>query len=565
MKSFFIILLSLLSISANALSGGGVGVGNGKKTFQAPQGFAVRYPEELDLKVDSKAKFEISNASMAKGEKVSTVSFTTTTNGPASLDALSAFLASSYPGKVFQSISLPGASGYFSEDRSTDHLSGIYFLLTSNQLLVQVNVDAYENANGLALVAPIVHTFSYDITPPVIQEMKVEKSEWQAGTAQKVYFHITDDNSGIALDRESIIFGSAAYSFTADTVLVAEGENWYSMEVKLSEYLPAGDYTIYSVSIRDNAGNLGGFFSLKIGDNLQNAGPALPPLSVHINNVGQSDTTPPVITALRVDNPIWQAGATQRVYFQATDDVSGIDLTHSFVNGFQSGDYEHNNMLFLPTRGPIKAAGNNWYYSDVEVGKYTRPGDFYLYGISLNDRAGNSFFITINTTNTGYDLEPYTPTPLPALKVQVVNSGEADTTPPVVKSLRVDSNVWPTGSTQKLYFEATDDLSGVYISEADARPALHGAFNCTDNKLNQTIFVDGKIQHELGDWYSIEVKVNPYFASGDYELQFLDIQDNAGNYNSLGMSTVYPGFYDLGHESDSPNSQIPILHVLVVR
>jgi hypothetical protein len=569
MKKFFsfFFLISLVSISTFA---GGVGVGNGKRVFRSPEGFAVTFSDALALKVESETAFRISNAETAPSGKVSSVHFVVTKRVD-SQASLAALVAREHPGLRFDGIKLPGAEGLYSERRSPGELHGLYYLLTGNLDLVEVSVDAFAEADGLAMVAPIVHTFTYDVSPPKPIAMRAANAVWPAGSTQKLYFRATDDNAGVAVGNFPTyiadLYGANGKPlrrgvFYGQGQTMDEGDDWYSIEIRVGAFVPPGDYVIGSMELWDRALNVGTLYVNQDGDPTYSYGGTrteIPLVHVRVTNDGPSDVTPPVFDEFRAAGGDWEAGTKQRVYFRLHDDVSGVDVARLDCLGLRSvrptfaDHYAHSGRC---RNG--RDEGNGWYSIEVELGEYLPTGDYYMDSFYLYDRAGNQVVLSTDYPYDGfYHLGGPGGPAVPVWKVKVHNGGHADKTPPRLEEIAVDTTTWQVGGTYRLRFRATDDLSGVNVGGH-----TYGyLFSLADEANRHTIYLDQEIQSDGGDWYHVDVHVSPFLRPQEYFFESLSFSDRAGN--GVNVSCDFRKPYQLCRNENGP--ALKPLRIQVVR
>lgn len=583
MKRAIFLLVAIFSLTAissfaadQGVQRGGVGVGNGRSVYRTDQGFSVVYASALTLAVHTASSFDISNEKLvAAEEKVSRISFTVSRNKAKTLAELKAMLESSFPGKSFVEGKFPGARGFFHESRDHGSLHGQYFLLTSNLDLVEVTIEAYPGGNGLAWIAPIVHTFAYDVTSPIIHELQSVGVVWESGSRQSIRVRVTDDNSGISLRNPFPAFrrvgedGSETDGlFYSLNNMVAEGGDWYRVEINVPDFLPSGDYALTWLTVFDNAINTNGVWTQKPGDSHYRDS-TIPVVRVRIVNRGKVDITQPEIIAIRPVKKEWIAGSWNRVHLQLRDDVSGIDLEKLNCEGLVLSNFPNGSYERQACRNP-RHEGGDWYSVEVMTGKFLPSGNYFVHGFEMADRAGNVTRLSPTDPFDGnYESRRKTlgrPEWVkykwgPALRVKVRNAGRADTTAPSVQEIRLDSHVWKAGSTQRFYFRATDDLSGIDTNGGK----LHGYFSLEQGIEDaRSVYVDREIVSMGNDWYYIEIKVSAHIRGGDYYLMNFSISDQLRNRSRISCykkGTPLPA--DYCENSNGPN--LPILRVRIER
>ena len=541
MKKLSCLLFVLaLASSANSFAAkvkeGGVGVGNGLKAFLAPQGFSVQYAPNLNLLVNSASEFSISNASLVHASgRNSKVSFLTTKAEVSTGQELRQRLNQLYPGLPLAEVQFPGASGLFWEEKKDGGLSGQYFLLTANGNFVEAAVEAYEDGHGLSLIAPIVRTFAYDTQAPVVTEVYAENTEWPAGTTQKVFFRVTDENSGLSgrigasfTGIDSFAQGNVNVHIYSSSELKHEGGSIYSVEFPVNQFLPRERYVLQEVSIYDNAGNIdslwaGGYASegkyyVEKKYEQKSGGPSPAILQVKVTGAGSRDISDPKFLEIRAPEAEWEAGTTQRVYVRIQDELSGVNvdtlgsvffcLTPNFP---LPGNYQ-----YLESHSP-RAEGNNWYSVAYDIPAHAPAGEFALKSLGVYDHAGNysSLFAKKLKDKNYYSYR--TRTDLPVFRVKIRNSSREDRSPPSIEELRLESNAWKAGETQRLHVRSRDDISGLSLDRLEV--LFMPDKDRSDVFRRRWIYAtapSGKLVPEGNDWYQLAIEVGAFLPEDNY-------------------------------------------------
>lgn len=543
--------LGLLLAAATAFARGGVGVGNGRMVYQSPKGFVVEYREELSLAVRSNSEFEISNRELVQErDAISRVNFLVDEREIKSLGELKKLLALEYPARTFQLMKLAGAEGYFWEERAANELRGEYFIRTEKNLLVRVTLVAHAAGNGLDWVAPVVRTFTYDETAPVILAVAAEGSSWESGTVQALRLRVRETNSGLSKKSGYVSFqrydeggkptegrfflGTYKFNWTQ------EDEENHRVELSIPGFLPPGRYLLKSFTISDLAGNLTAFAA--DNPNLENypgtgtnGRPALPLVWVTITNAGLVDTTPPRVTAIRVDSHDWLAGEKHKVYFQVKEEGSGLTLDSFSCHGIHSFPFVAGKTAYSSKCGNPMHEGGDWYSLELDLDPYLPEGEYVFVSVSIEDKAGNYFLASEHNSDRWYQSKGED-TDLPLLKVRVTNSASVDTTDPVIHEWYLESNVWKAGSTQRLYFRAEDDLAGIgefrgFAPHGWLKPVGEG-----DESLSRTIYIDRDIVSVGNGWFYAEIEVSAFIRGGEFYISHFSVADRAGNADTVRCS-----------------------------
>jgi hypothetical protein len=163
------LMLIILSACGDRLDVGGLGVGNGaapthvstQKQYPSPYGFTLAYNSVLHLD-DQRGPQDVvfDNRDLVKpGEKMSSVHLTVAEKAP-KLTALYADIATKHPDTKFFDVSFPGAKGVRGIVPDAEGaIRAYYYIITSANVLVEMKVEAFDDAQGKRLVAPIADSF----------------------------------------------------------------------------------------------------------------------------------------------------------------------------------------------------------------------------------------------------------------------------------------------------------------------------------------------------------------------------------------------------------------------
>ena len=567
--AFLLMVFSLTAISSFAEERGGVGVGNGRSVFKSEAGFSVTYADSLTLAVHSPSEFTISNVRLVKAsEKVSKIEFTATRGKVKNVAEAEALFRERHPGKEIRYLWLKGAQGLAHEERTRDRLFGIYYVVTSNGDFVEITLEAYAFGNGMELIAPIVGTFTYDLTRPVFHHVEASPGPWRAGSRQWLRLRITDDNSGVNASWASAFLHRYTPDGKREPIYVdsfgplkPEGDDWYRLDLEVGKFLPPGEYTLQSVTVHDNATNVGSVWTENPSEGLYRGPegqPRLEIVKVEITNSGRIDVRQPEILELRMDKRTWKAGTWNKLYIRARDDVSGINVRKIECGGLESVEaYKGGAFRTKECRNPKHERGD-WYSIEMLAGKFLPSAEYFLPYISVQDNASHG--LSLSNQNGQYETYRDGKKAIwgPVVRVQVRNDGRADVTPPMIHEIRVDSNVWKTGTTQRLYFRATDDLSGVAVGTN-----TYGYIVPVEKKEERrALYPDRAIHHLGGDWYYTEVQVNAYLEGGEYYLSGLSFHDRA--WNNAGIA-CWMGDLEPAPCKNKNGPEIPRLHIRIER
>jgi hypothetical protein len=312
------------------------------------------------------------------------------------------------------------------------------------------------------------------------------------------------------------------------------GHNWYSIQIQIGEYVPAGSYYLDSISIQDKARNWVNVRLKNISDsNLyffngisEWTDSNLPVVKIEVTNSRKADEQAPVISKVKVLESNLNTGDVGTLIFKATDSLSGIDL--KLVSGlfYMSSDP---GLKGLSGMGPsiqigsifyeVKDFGNDLYSIKFDVGKYLPSGEYSLTAMSIQDKAGN-----INQDSHLFS----------SVKVMVSNTNKPDVAGPVINEVKLLSSTVFRGETSTIMMKVIDDVSGV--DSALISGTFHIEGTDISQRNNSTInfsTTTGKTKSAGGDWYSVEFKIDEFVKPGKYTLRYLTVYDNARNFTIM--------------------------------
>lgn len=521
---FFAGMIFLVGASAFA---GGISVGNGKHAYISPKGFSVAYEAGLTLDVKSETDFRITNEKLVEEKQpASRVAFRVSEEGIQDLQQLQALILGRHPRMKLRPFTLAGARGYYFEAKLQGGIKGRYFLIAAGGELLDIELDAYEAGRGLELVAPIVRTLSYDIKPPKVGAVWVESPLWPAGSKQKIFFRATDDISGVSTRMADAFFrevgkdrGRHLFGYRVQE----EGGDTYSLEIETNRYMAPGRFELQSLRVFDNASNF------------VNHSP-LEKIVIEITNSGVVDETPPAWLGFRNDHSTWRVGETKRVYFRAHDSGSGLDVSSFECFGLKSVFEIRGFPRSIGSCEDPRDEGDGWYSVALAIDPFQPGGEYILDHLQIEDRAGMELVLYV-CDNPGpfyCDISRKEITSYPVFKIRLEAGELLDLQDPEILEIRFESTVWKVGETQRMLVRAKDNLSGVSYS-LDARPQLQGWVRPEKEGVPgaRTIYLDQPLMPLGGDWYFMDIEVNPHLRAGDYYLGRFSIHDRAGNYSSI--------------------------------
>jgi len=349
----------------------------------------------------------------------------------------------------------------------------------------------------------MVNNANPDTTTPVLNSINITPNSIDAGETATITINTTDDISGI----NTITFDISSPSGEQDNYISNNLEEWtdlgnntYSYNFKISEWAENGEWYVNYLYISDNAEN-----QLYLNSYNQE-------IATFTVNSSTPDITAPQLNAITITPNDINAGETFTVTIDATDDLSGLERVYVRI---QSPDqaYSVNASGYITDWNNI---GNNQYTKEVTISEWAVAGEWYVDYISISDNAGNRSYM--------YDQVFAT--------FNVNNSNPADTTDPEFNSIAISPSTITDGGAITVTVNTTDDLSGV------------GRITVLLNSPDEEQYYVTKPSIE--DWqnlgnntYSTEIQISEFAISGEWNVSYIYIVDNAGNslYNNNNISS----------------------------
>jgi phosphotransferase system HPr-like phosphotransfer protein len=270
---------------------------------------------------------------------------------------------------------------------------------------------------------------SIDFTAPEVTAVSVDKSEANPGDTVTLSIDAIDDKSGVEY--------VAVQYYTGDRYLDQQDAVYnpltgkYEVKLSITDTSRPGEWYISSIYVRDKEYNGYRYYN-EDGHDFSAA-----TFTVFNEN---ADMTPPTVTGVFVDKTEAQPGDTVKLSIDADDDKSDISyLEVQYRNDYYGPMYQE----------AVYNSETNKFEVSIPVTDETKPGQWRLYRIYIEDSQGNSdylyYFDDIDFSNGNYT---------------VVNEN-VDITAPVVNSVFVDKTDAVPGDTVKVSLNVTDDKTGV--------------------------------------------------------------------------------------------------------
>lgn len=244
-----------------------------------------------------------------------------------------------------------------------------------------------------------------------------------------------------------------------------------------------------------------------------------------------SDRQPPMFVGAGFNPPQISDGEVATLLVTATDDLAGV----RDISGVVTSPNGKAVIGFFcqPSNTP------DVYAAQVTVPKNADRGNWYVGTIYLVDRANNGKNFSFNAGTSPARL--------------MVASSQADSTPPVLRSVRVEKNSISEGETNRVTVEADDDASGI--------KSISGIF-LSPTKAARIGF-GGRPQGDGGVW-SGDIVLPKGADCGTWALQQVEVLDGADNRAIFSASDPLVGGVSFLFVGNSCDSEAPTLQSLTL-
>src|SRR4029079_6706812 len=157
-----------------------------------------------------------------------------------------------------------------------------------------------------------------------------------------------------------------------------------------------------------------------------------------------TDTTPPMVTAIQFDPPSVHDGDSVAVIVTAMDDMAGI-------RGISGTIHSARGKALQGFACQREAPESNRYIGRLTIPKDAEEGMWHINFLNVSDNASNSVTLAYNQAPV-----------LQSAQLQVTSS-RSDKTPPTVKAAWIDKRGMRAGEKNTLFVQAQDDKSGVNL------------------------------------------------------------------------------------------------------
>ncbi|MEI6833020.1 MAG: hypothetical protein WCL28_03425 [bacterium] len=254
------------------------------------------------------------------------------------------------------------------------------------------------------------------------------------------------------------------------------------------------------------------------------------------------DTQSPVIHEVLFEPASVTAGQTAKLKIRATDNMTAIKGTSPAGSVARRAEQTCRqlttaNWNFVDACGEFRSLGNDWYEFDVPTNPKMKPGQYFLYPLTIWDGAGNSMELLPDTIRDVYRSRIATDETLIPMAKLTVQNDRADSQPPSILNARFEPAEITAGESVKLIFEAKDN-DPEFSPQSFCERALHDEWfrhmrtdvpkNAEIDPTEYAIHACTRPQKRAdGAW---EVPVTTYIGlpPGQYSMD-LSIKDLVGN------------------------------------
>jgi hypothetical protein len=405
---------------------------------------------------------------------------------------------------------------------------------------VEVSVSAYPQGDGLSWVAPIVASFTYDVSAPKLLGVKLDSPIWKAGEVHQVLFKATDENAGVSLATSYVNLtrtGGADTWINSDLGAKRLENDWYAQKITVSKFQAPGKYCVDHLQSSDRAGN---YSFLKrahesqsvyeySGDLAKTYPTNIPVACVTVENPGLADSAPPMLLEVRAPEAVWDTTKDHRLSFRVSDDVSGVKVDEI------SCSYDADKFTCSDPRDE----GGGWFSVKVKLNPYLAEQELKISGLSFKDNAGNGSDYTddLEKGTYGYrrSLAPgkwpnAMDSGVPVFTQRVKNFGQVDTTAPQFLGIDAPAPL-RAGHSGRVRFKARDEGSGLLLKTAESDLQVMDVIliPIADNKGKSLWLSTHEIVAEGNDWYHADFFISPFAAAGEYFVWTTQVRDRAYN------------------------------------
>ena len=396
-----------------------------------------------------------------------------------------------------------------------------------------------------------------DTEAPVVIGIELSKTEVEAPGTVEVIADLYDDISGVSgatiyfrdVENNKTILCSVSKEYYDNGYIEYEDGKWHG-ELKIDQYHPNGKYVIDFVNIDDKAGNLKTYYT----DRESVGGLSLLPeeswnVGFEVKNENIVDTEAPVVIGIELSKKEIEAPGTVEVIADLYDEISGVSGATIYFR-----DVENNKTILCSVskeyydNGYIEYEDGKWH-GELKIDQYHPNGKYVIDFVNIDDKAGNlKTYYTDRESVGGLSLLPEESW---NVGFEVKNKNIVDTEAPVVIGIELSKTGIEAPGTIEVIADLYDDMSGVsgatiYFRDVENNKTIL----CS---VSKEYYDNGYIEYEDGKWHG-ELKIDQYHPSGKYVIDFVNIDDKAGNLKTYytdresvgGLSLLPEDLWNLG-------------------
>lgn len=252
-------------------------------------------------------------------------------------------------------------------------------------------------------------------------------------------------------------------------------------------------------------------------------------------NTLSTDTTPPELVSIEVNQNMFNVDDTLEIKVKASDDDSGVEGIYVSYNPIENGATIQKNISLSYNAN-----------QDLWVGKYKfeeldGEGIWEISNVLLLDKMSNERLYRRGELENANQYD-----------ITLTNATGGDVVGPTVEHVEIGANVLESGETTSLTINASDDKSG--IRSVSVLYLSSPVFSLEHSKSLMAIYDENS-----GKWKA-EMKFNEYDKSGMWKIFSIYLYDNAGNYTRLTREEIpNPSNFDVNYKNKNIDVNPPTL------
>ena len=297
--------------------------------------------------------------------------------------------------------------------------------------------------------------------------------------------------------------------------------NTFTGEYYIDEYTSDGDWVLNYISISDIYYNSAQYDSYHYD---------FSSYTFKVNNEN-SDTTAPMldVNSLTINNTNFKYDDIINISLSASDDVSGIK---SICLNYEDSTSDETFRLYAEYDDVSKK-----YICSYPIGYNTKPGNYTLYNIGLDDNANNLIYVYSSDNNWSN------------MNFTITNDMYDVTAPTLdLSSLKINKKEFNSNEIANISLKATDDCTGISSIQ------LH----YQSSKYYNTKFID-MTYNSATDEFEGSFTINKYEKNDNWSIDYITLSDKAGN--NIFMSPSNYDFTSLSFSiiNDNEDTTAPVI------